>query len=67
MSNWQKIETAPKDGTVIIGAHPEYKRTVPVSWQRGKYRETWYEGCSSSGWDHPGITLWQPLPEPPTE
>lgn len=57
---WQPIETAPRDGTVIL------------VWQAGKGRDTiitdWFaveSNTGACGWlDEP--THWQPLPPPPT-
>jgi hypothetical protein len=72
MSQWQTIETAPKDGTLIIAYQPggtysngiAYPATVgTASWQR--------DGVGGYGWwgpynprDYP--THWMPLPDPPT-
>ncbi len=61
---WQPIETAPKDGTVIIGALI----------QRGRlWRATdmYWNGLSfytvNGGYGVPKMTHWMPVPElPPT-
>ena len=71
MSEWQPIETAPKDGTPIIVA-----RHMPSwGWVRGW--ATWESVCGISGWLSRGFfnppgelglahpTHWMPLPEQP--
>lgn len=63
MTSWQPIETAPKDGTFILGWHPA------LSWPHGRqdvvaWDEThlhWTDGCFEVSWP----THWMPLPEPP--
>lgn len=66
MSEWQPIETAPKDGTEILGVQqrrPTYPEEPPEYWYflvkwRGKFFED-HEGFGS------GVTHWMPRPEPP--
>jgi hypothetical protein len=69
---WQPIETAPRDGTIILGVmagnHPETgKPFVPavVSWDE---EFGWLEGYEDleeyKPHDWP-LTHWMPLPEPP--
>lgn len=78
MTEWQPIETAPKDGSDIIAFFPaENKHGIDnfhpqviavVSFQeRG-----WWEISNVSGWEmeteidsHEGPTHWMPMPEPP--
>ena len=63
-SNWQPIETAPRDGTHILAAW------VPVNLPRW-VRETimWMDGEWVATWSHGPIlsrpTHWVPLPDPP--
>lgn len=52
---WQPIETAPKDGRVILGFHENYG--IEKTWF---FRKTW--GKNSCSWEP---THWMPLPEPP--
>lgn len=58
---WQPIETAPKDGTEILGLkiHGDEARYYLLSWQKygGGFEDS--EGFGSES------THWMPLPEPP--
>lgn len=64
MSEWRPIETAPRDGTEILGAWRYGNRSQwfiePV-----EYSE-WTEGWSIS-WDHDDVnpSHWMPMPDPP--
>lgn len=60
MSEWQPIETAPKDGTPILVADSGPYAFV-VEWNN-KHR-AWL-GADRSAWEP---THWMPLPEPPKE
>jgi hypothetical protein len=75
MSTWQPIETAPKDGTAILGWHANYGGAV-VSLEfveddlSSGFVGEWavselgcYGGSCWEGLD--GITHWMPLPSPP--
>jgi hypothetical protein len=71
MSEWQAIETAPKDGTHIIVCDAE-GWVGEVHWQ-----ERWYTDETNPGWMiansdeeygyYINATLWQPLPFPPVQ
>jgi hypothetical protein len=68
MSEWQKIETAPKDGTWILG-HGDGPAISQcpyiISWDCDEnLRESWMEIYSEQAVTP---THWQPLPEPPKE
>ena len=53
---WQPIETAPKDGTVIIVYAPDFFQTA--AW----VGNGWTNAANSWLGD---VTHWMPLPEPP--
>jgi hypothetical protein len=53
---WQPIETAPKDGTVIIVYAPDFFQTA--AWAGNG----WTNAANSWLGD---VTHWMPLPEPP--
>lgn len=64
MSEWQPIETAPKDGTEIVG-HDAKTGTSHVTcvWRGG-----WYDPDDHYYSEAPEFipTHWMPLPPPPT-
>ena len=60
MSNWQKIETAPREG-LFLGYFENGEQHVVGIDEEGKcYRE-----LDDNAWDIP--TRWQALPQPPEE
>lgn len=74
MSEWQKIETAPKDGTVILTAVAGFTPFANQWIERdGRAQffvpEEWYDTEDDFLAAFHGITrkpdFWQPLPEPP--
>lgn len=72
MSEWQPIETAPRDGTAVLLYEPDcWMHPVWVAqWERGGtyYREGWRCFVAADGEEvlHPEKpTHWMPLPEPP--
>lgn len=60
---WLPIETAPRDGTVILAMLTDSDIPQSVLYQKG-WRIHW-DGYYLSGYDGP--THWQPLPKPPQE
>ena len=65
MNKWQLIETAPKDGTLILIYCPEelYENTHTASHGQGN---KWLSNGCVDGWmtfDDP--SHWMPLPPPP--
>lgn len=73
VSGWQPIETAPKDGTTIIGWAETMLEPVTIRWKSETWQSVWELarvletesdfGTSYKDPDWP--THWQPLPEPP--
>lgn len=67
MSQWQPIETAPKDGTFVQLYDDRYKHS-PSSYLMAKYDHgIWWGQMTPSGkaiiWRD--ATHWMPLPPPP--
>jgi Protein of unknown function (DUF551) len=58
---WQAIETAPKDGTEILG-YCAIDGIILVYWKSSGWEYSW--GYSNL---EPKLTHWMPLPEPPIE
>jgi len=77
MTDWQPIDTAPKDGTWILGINNRGNQSV-IIWKNEAL--DWFD-ISRSGWIHPFsdgrlstfwnggcgsvATHWMPLPAPP--
>ena len=60
MSEWQTIESAPKDGTAILGW--DGGTALVILWHRGGgYWIVEWDGHRIDDW----CTHWQPLPAPP--
>lgn len=59
---WQPIETAPKDGTTIIGGKPFFDPFI-CHWRDAKGGQ-WFSDVAHGFW-HEDVTHWMPLPEPP--
>lgn len=80
MSEWQPIETAPKDGSWILAINNRGNQAV-IIWSHSAPHWTERSDAPRGGWIHPfsdGIqstfwnggcgsvpTHWMPLPEPP--
>jgi hypothetical protein len=60
MSEWQPIETAPKDGTTVILFCDRY--ASPDVADVGSYEQGQWV-MNGSGWEP---THWMPLPNPPS-
>ena len=74
MSQWQPIETAPKDGTPILVFSPYEVRTEPTNVIVAKFErhgsQEWWGYCENliadvQGMIDPEPTHWMPLPSPP--
>jgi hypothetical protein len=61
MSEWQPIETAPKDGTVIL-AWRKYG-SIPKFVRFDSFYGEWE--VQEEGWHVHNLTHWMPIPEPP--
>lgn len=75
MSEWQPIDTAPKDGTVFFGFDPEDRYPQPMKWEEyePQYAEeqeepgywTYAEALIADVVGEAKPTHWMPLPPPP--
>ena len=69
MSEWQTMETAPRDGTWILGwcKRSDIQDTVQV-WHWYEFHEGWYwQNAADSNDLDDQPTYWMPLPAPPGE
>lgn len=62
MSEWQPIETAPKNGSYIIANR--LGEVCPCTARDGERVVANHPGYNDWTWPEPA-TLWQPLPTPP--
>ena len=61
---WICVDSAPKDGTKIIGYDPNTEETYIVWWNKSMGYGCWnYSGNQYI----PKISHWQPLPNPPKQ
>ena len=64
VSEWQPIETAPRDNKTRLLGYPVHGQVGEVYWLQEKNRSSWV--ASTGGFFvHP--THWMPLPDPPKE
>ena len=62
MTDWQPIETAPRDGTVVLAYDPNwYRYPHPMEYRDGAW-SLWFHDVGAMRPTH-----WMPLPEPPGE
>lgn len=80
MSEWQLIETAPKDGSLVMLYLPD-SAVRPITFARWSSEAhydrfgnrfpsngDWYEDLGDQGWPiDVDATHWMPLPEPPLQ
>ena len=71
---WQPIETAPKDGTCILGVWVYTEDYSLVKWGRRGWegycdgeKSKPAQGSCFKDLHEPYLTHWMPLPEPPKE
>lgn len=67
MSEWQSIDTAPKDGTAFLGFLPQFGRYVADQRIQRCVWTGWGGGCWECQFEKGGMgpTHWMPLPAPP--
>jgi Lar family restriction alleviation protein len=53
--DWRTIDSAPRDGTRVLGCHPNWTAPMTVQWSG----DSWRLACPP--------THWMPLPPPPSE
>lgn len=67
MSKWEPIETAPKDGTLILTYSKDYRAEYAVSYWC-EYDEEWLTDFRQKGAEQQvDAEYWMPLPKPPKE
>ena len=70
---WQPIETAPKDGTLILATIHIHCSDGTAAWQRhaiyfdAERNITYTDGGDETGWDFDDYQYWMPLPAAPAE
>ncbi|WP_165909302.1 DUF551 domain-containing protein, partial [Shinella sp. JR1-6] len=72
VERWQPIDTAPRDGRVVLAYFPleglgaDWCRVMPVYFSKTMQPRPWiFAGRAASSYGE-GPTHWQPLPAPPT-
>jgi hypothetical protein len=66
MTDWQPIETAPKDGTRILVFEKIWPEIVVAEWDEGTgHHPGWRVYPNTESLDTCDPTHWMPLPEPP--
>lgn len=65
MSEWQSIETAPRDGSHFLAYDPEHGRVVLLFGERADDGTDLWEDTVQEYWPFYKPTHWMPLPEPP--
>ena len=70
MTDWQPIETAPKDGTLVLLANS--LQSAPGKWAQGNWRAMYFapggpdEFRAGAGLFN-AVTHWMPMPPPPSD
>ena len=62
---WRPIKTAPRDGTYIIGRHPEYADGLVMFWDDDEWVARDLELVLNSNIYTPDPIEWRPFTEPP--
>lgn len=66
MSDWQPVETVPRDGTVVLRPHRAWG-ALAVSWRPDvNPMFPWVNGDYAAAWPEEAFApYWLPRPEPP--
>ena len=70
MDNWQPIETAPKDGTLILAVDARNQDSHAVVYYEELYSKSNYVWCmigTDDTFHRDRFTHWMPLPAQPTQ
>lgn len=77
MTKWNPIETAPKDGTKILGyglceytwqSIEESEKIIFIAYYNSNWGKEWYFDIDNEdGTPIAHLTHWMPLPDPPKE
>jgi hypothetical protein len=64
MTDWQPIETAPRDEEILV--YSEYYGVAKAKqWRKGVYEVVTHQTCCLDYYED--VTHWQPLPAPPKD
>lgn len=62
MSEWKPIESAPKDGTMVLLGNAVHAWRTAGGWREA--HQDWWDSRDEEGCEFPP-THWMPLPDPP--
>lgn len=71
LTGWRSMDSAPKDGTVVLGFCPfdcgfeEVTPIFPIRFNSNRYAVGWYLQTSEGDETDVDPTHWMPLPTPP--
>jgi hypothetical protein len=66
-AKWQPIETAPRDGSFLLGYYKMWKCPTIIRWQKSQYGDFGYWDCARVCSDNIHPTHWMPLPDAPEQ
>lgn len=67
MNEWETMETAPRDGTVISVWHHMWKCPISVRYVISNAPCKWIEATLTTQWPEEAFTHWMPLPISPAD